>query len=220
MNFPYKHIIWDWNGTLFNDVELSVSVINEVLGRRRMPRVSVARYLEIFGFPVIDYYRRLGFDFKEESFEVIGTEFIRGYEARKYEAEIFQQVPDVLQALTDRGASHSILSAYKQETLDELVGHFSLTPHFLKIVGLDNHYAHSKVENGLKWMAELPFEPSEVLFVGDTQHDYEVARALGVDCVLVSSGHQRKAALKETGSPVVDGIEDVLVKIENLKLKI
>jgi phosphoglycolate phosphatase len=80
----------------------------------------------------------------------------------------------------------------------------------LKIVGLDNHYAHSKVENGLRWLAELPFEREEILFVGDTEHDYEVARAMGVDCVLVAGGHQTRQALARTGVRILNSVEEIM----------
>jgi len=208
--FPYKHIIWDWNGTLLNDSWLSVKIINRVLEKRDMKTLDHDRYVNIFGFPVSDYYRRLGFDFVEESFEEVGTEFIEGYEANKYETELHDQVITVLEELKRRGISHSILSAYKQQTLNELVSHFDLDKLFDKIIGLDNHFAESKVDNGIRWMKELALEPSEVLFVGDTEHDYEVARAIGVDCVLIPGGHQTRAVLEKTGSQVINSIYDVL----------
>lgn len=214
--FPYKHIMWDWNGTLLNDSWMAVMVINETLAKRNMPIIDHDHYQQVFGFPVIDYYRRLGFDFVDESFEVVGTEFINGYESHKFEVVLHSGVREVLGTLTDRGVSHSILSAYKQNTLDELVAHFGLTERFIRIVGLDNHFAESKVSRGVEWMAELGLAPSEVLFVGDTEHDHEVARAIGVDCILVAGGHQTRETLLGTGATVVDSIGEIL-KIENRK---
>jgi len=186
-------------------------VINETLSSRNMPTIDHPHYQKVFGFPVIDYYRRLGFDFVDESFEIVGTEFIVGYEKHKYEVDLHDGVIEVLQKLGDAGVSHSILSAYKQNTLDELVEHFGLTDQFLKIVGLDNHYAHSKVENGIQWMSELGLDSSEVLFVGDTEHDFEVAQTIGVDCVLIPGGHQTREALSKTGATILDRISDILL---------
>lgn len=208
--FPYKHIIWDWNGTLLNDSWMAVMVINETLAKRGMPTLDHEHYQNIFGFPVIDYYRRLGFDFVDESFEVVGTEFIEGYEKHKYDVLLHDGVVEVLESLNKQGVTHSILSAYKQNTLDELVAHFQLTDRFVKIVGLDNHYAHSKVENGVQWMSELGADPGDVLFVGDTEHDFEVAQAIGVDCVLIPGGHQTREALLGTSATLVDQIADIL----------
>lgn len=208
--FPYKHIMWDWNGTLLDDSRMAVMVINETLAKRDMPTISHDHYQKIFGFPVIDYYRRLGFDFVEESFEIVGTEFIEGYEKHKYDVSLHAGVEDILTKLSSMRVSHSILSAYKQNTLDELVAHFGLTSRFMKIVGLNNHYAHSKVDNAIQWMSELAHQPSEVLFVGDTEHDFEVAQAIGVDCVLLPGGHQTREALERTGARVVDRLEQIL----------
>jgi phosphoglycolate phosphatase-like HAD superfamily hydrolase len=54
-----------------------------------------------------------------------------------------------------------------------------------------------------------------VLLVGDTAHDAEVARELGVDVVLVAGGHQSRKRLEATGELVVDGIE-ALFGVEGL----
>ncbi len=209
--FPYKHIMWDWNGTLVNDSWLSVKIINQVLSKRQMPCIDHERYLNLFGFPVSDYYLRLGFDFKVESFEKIGTEFIEGYEASKYTVGLHENAVEVIQRLKAGGVSHSILSAYKQETLDELVKHFKIDDLFMKIVGLDNHFAESKVENGIQWMADLGMEASDILFVGDTEHDHEVAMAIGVDCVLIEGGHQAKSIIAKTGAKILAKINDILL---------
>jgi phosphoglycolate phosphatase len=205
----YKHIIWDWNGTLLNDAWMAVKVMNETLKKREMPPIDVEQYRKIFGFPVIDYYRRLGFDFVEESFEKVGTEFIEGYEDHKYDVALHEGVEGVLQKLSQEGITHSILSAYMQNTLDELVEHFGLTHMFVGIVGLDNHYAHSKVDNGIRWMEKLDMERKDILFVGDTVHDHEVAEAIGVDCALISGGHQTREALVATGAVVLESVEGV-----------
>jgi len=209
--FPYKHIMWDWNGTLVDDSWLSVKIINEVLSKREMPLIKHERYLNLFGFPVSDYYLRLGFDFELESFEKIGTEFIEGYEANKYTVGLHDNVKGVIQKLKAGGVSHSILSAYKQETLDELVKHFEIDELFMKIVGLDNHFAESKVENGIQWMAELGMETSDILLVGDTEHDHEVATAIGVDCVLIPRGHQTREIISKTGATILDNIKEILL---------
>ncbi len=185
-------------------------MINSVLEKRNMETLDHDRYITIFGFPVSDYYRRLGFDFVDESFEEVGTEFIESYEANKYETELHDHAITVLEELKRRGISHSILSAYKQQTLDELIAHFGLNKMFDKIIGLDNHFAESKVDNGIRWMKELGLKTSEVLFVGDTEHDYEVAEAIGVDCILIPGGHQKREVLESTGAVVLDKLVEVL----------
>ena len=59
-----KHIVWDWNGTLLDDLWLSIKAINIVLKRHNLPQVNDKKYLNLFIFPVIEYYKKLGFNFK------------------------------------------------------------------------------------------------------------------------------------------------------------
>ena len=206
----YRHVVWDWNGTLLDDGWLCVDVMNGVLRSRHMPELSIDRYRDVFNFPVIDYYRALGFDFQQESFEVVGTEFIEAYEARRHEARLHTDTIAVLNHLRDAGISQSVLSAYRQETLDELIAWFGLTDYFDRLVGLQDHYAHSKIDNGVRWIAELSHRPHDVLLIGDSVHDFEVAEAMNVDCILIANGHQSRARLGACGAPVLDALSQLL----------
>jgi len=62
-------IIWDWNGTLLNDVDICVESINILLSERGHKPLSKSLYREIFTFPVKAYYELAGFDFTNESFD-------------------------------------------------------------------------------------------------------------------------------------------------------
>ena len=65
----YKHIIWDWNGTLINDVWLAVEIMNSILASRNIPLISHEKHKEMFDFPIKNYYQKLGIDFNKELFE-------------------------------------------------------------------------------------------------------------------------------------------------------
>lgn len=211
----YKHVIWDWNGTLFNDPAMAVDVINVTLAKRDMPTVTIEEYRDKFGFPVKDYYHRLGFDFEKESFEIVGTEWVEEYERRRLTVPLFEDARSVLEQIQSKGITQSILSAYKQNTLDELIDHFELRPFFLMVNGLDNHYASSKEDIGKAWMDELHYGPHEVLFIGDTEHDHDVATAIGADCVLIPNGHQPRHKLEATGADVVGSLSAMFAKYFN-----
>jgi phosphoglycolate phosphatase len=206
----YKHIIWDWNGTLLDDAWLCVEIMNGGLLRRGLPPLTLERYQEIFDFPVIDYYRRLGYDFTRETFEAAGTEFIVEYEKRKVECRLQPAAAETLGAIRDAGIAQSVLSAYKQDSLDEIISHFGLRGCFAKLVGLQDHYASGKIENGRRWIAETGHEPREVLLVGDTVHDCEVARAMGTDCILIHCGHNSLPRLQACGAPVLKTLSELL----------
>lgn len=202
----WKHIIWDWNGTLLNDNWLSVAAMNVLLSRRQLPLLTRDKYVNIFTFPVSDYYQRLGFDFHKEPFTISGTEFIEEYNKRAFEPELHPLIRETILWLKERVVSHSILSASRQEILDRLVEYHQLTSLFMGVVGQEDHYARGKTEAGKAWLKKLPYRPREILFVGDTIHDGEVAKALGVECALVACGHNSYERLQDQGCPVFKDI--------------
>ncbi len=205
----YKHIIWDWNGTLLDDAWLCVDVMNQLLVKRGMTMLTIDRYREVFDFPVKEYYRELGFNFNEEPFESPGTEFIDGYNAKWREAHLQENAAEILLKINGTGITQSLLSAAKQQLLEEMTDYFGVTNRFVRILGLDNHYAYGKMEIGKVWMEKLGFKPHEVLFVGDTVHDHEVAVAIGVDCVLFASGHQTSEKLSRCGVPLFETLSEI-----------
>ncbi len=205
----YRHIIWDWNGTLMDDAWLCVEVLNELLQRRSLPPVSMEFYRKEFGFPVVNYYRKLGFDFEKDSFEKVSHEFIGAYNQRRLECSLYPGVEEILLLLKDKGVTHSVLSAYRHDTLHEIVQHYELDTHFIGINGLGDIYANSKVDLGLRWIEQLPFARSEILLVGDTEHDYEVAQALGVSCVLLEYGHHEPVRLRSLTDLVLPDIHSL-----------
>lgn len=202
----YDHLVYDWNGTLFDDAVMCVDIINAMLERRNIPRVTMLQYQEQFGFPVRDYYLRVGFDFDAEPFEILAKEFITAYEQRRLECSLQQQALHILQWCQQRQIPQSILSAYRQPTLDELVEHYGLTGYFEHIVGLDDYYAATKVHTGKRLLDELQIPPDRVLLIGDTTHDHEVADEIGIQCVLIPSGHNTPDRLAACNVPVLESL--------------
>lgn len=204
-----QHIVWDWNGTLLDDTWLCIEIMNGLLAERSLPALTRARYHEVFDFPVEEYYRRLGFDFNRDPFPVVGAEFIRRYEMRRAETRLHRQALAALEYIRQRSIPQSVLSAYRHDTLEELLTHFELRPYFTGVLGSDNVYAHGKIEQGRRWMSDQQLDPATVLLIGDTIHDFEVASAMKCRCLLVADGYHPRARLEPLGAPVVSGLHEV-----------
>ena len=204
-----KHIIWDWNGTILDDRWLTIAAMNSVLARRNMDELTEDQYLQVFTFPVIEYYRRLGFDFEKEPFSVSGTEFINEYNARAFEPQLHDGIIDLIAELNENGVSHSILSASSQKILNKLAKHHNINHYFIAVLGQDNHYAYGKIETGKMWINKLGIAPKNTLFIGDTEHDLEVANAIGSHCALLSWGHSSTERLENRGINVFDAMSDL-----------
>jgi len=207
----YRHVVWDWNGTLFDDAWLCVEVMNGLLRPRGLPPLDAGRYQALFRFPVIDYYHALGFDLARESFEKVGTEFMAEYERRRHACGLAPGAREMLARLRDAGLSQSVLSAYRHDTLEELLRHHGIRAFFDHVTGGDDHYAHGKTGPALAWMKRAGLRPPELLLVGDTLHDAEVAAALGIACILVPGGHQSPERLRTAGVPVAESLATLSV---------
>ena len=205
----YKHIVWDWNGTLLNDVDYCKRIINNILTKNNLPELSIDRYREIFTFPVQDYYKAAGLDFDKTSFEVLGKEFMVEYEQNKLTCNLYRGTEEVLSEIHKNGLKQSILSAYKQDTLNDILKSYKLYDYFDFVIGSDNIYAGGKTHLGLKLLEKLDVDKNEILFVGDTLHDYDVAKAMGVHSVLIADGHQTKNKLTTNGAFVLDSMQDL-----------
>lgn len=207
-----KAIIWDWNGTLLNDVDICISCMNVLLRKRNIKIIDRNKYIEIFTFPVKDYYENAGFDFSKEDFEVPAMEFIKLYHESLPLAKLHQFANDVLEQFKSMGLKQFVLSAMEHTSLVKSLKDNGIYNYFEHINGIDNHYAHSKLEIGKELIKKIGFAPDEILLIGDTLHDKDVAEGMGVNYVLVAKGHQSKEILlKET--PLVF---DDLLKVKEL----
>lgn len=205
----YKHIIWDWNGTILDDVDLCIEIINKMLQKRNKKIINFEVYKDIFTFPVKTYYERAGFDFSTENFEEVAKEFIGEYDIRKFECSLHKGIEEFINKKCQQGISHSILSASNIEGLKDTVEKYGIGNKFLDIKGLDNNLAKSKIDLGKKCLEELEFRREEIILIGDTLHDLEVAKSLGIACKLISTGHQSHKKLKEKSMYVYRSIEEL-----------
>jgi phosphoglycolate phosphatase len=203
-------IIWDWNGTLLDDTRMAVQTMNQMLQRRGLPALSVEHYKSVFTFPVKDYYQKVGFDFQTEPFEVPAMEFIDLYNRQLKDCTLHFDTLKVLSYFRSVGVKQYILSAMEQEVLNDCLKHYQIDDFFEHVSGLDNVYAASKMLNGHRLIAELKLNPSDLVLIGDTVHDFEVAKELGCRCILIADGHQSKAVLQATGVLVIDSIQQLL----------
>lgn len=207
----YEYIIWDWNGTLLNDVDVNFEILNILLKRRSLPEFGgKEKYLDMFGFPIIDFYEKAGFDLVGERFEDIAREYSHLYDELFPTVELYEKAEEVLRFFFNTGVNQVIVSASQQRLLTHQVTLHGIDHYFDDILGMRDIYGKGKVSIARYWMAQKGLMGRQVLFIGDTLHDKEVADSIGCDCILVADGHNSKERLVSSGATVVDSIEEII----------
>jgi phosphoglycolate phosphatase len=205
----YEYILWDWNGTLLDDVWLCIEIMNKMLSKRKLPSIKYNEYRKIFDFPVQNYYEKAGFNFGDESFESVSVEYCDEYTDRVNECELHKDALPILDYFDDNNVSQTILSATAQHSLNKMIIDFDLESYFTEIVGQDNQLAIGKIEKGKQLVRESNVHLDKIALIGDTTHDAEVANAIGIDCILVQNGHHTKSKLEITGATMVKELLDL-----------
>lgn len=208
----YTHVIWDFNGTILDDVSVGINSVNVLLAKRGLPTLkSVESYRSVFGFPIIKYYERIGFDFSKESYADVAVEWVDEYMSRVPCAPVNDGVVSLLQKIKESHVAQSLISATEINMLKKQLEMLGVSKFFDGVYGLDDIHAVNKTALACEWREQHLNE--RVVFIGDTDHDFETAQAIGADCLLFCGGHQGRTALEKLGCPVVESffeLESVL----------
>ncbi len=205
-----KQIIWDWNGTLLNDVHMCVNVMNILLDKYKLPPLSCEKYKQVFDFPVKDYYLRLGFDFQKYPFKKIGLEFMDEYFEELPDCPLFPETFSTLEEFKSMNINQMVLSAMENEALEKSITEKGIRTYFSKIQGIDNHLANGKIELAKGLLKSSGYSATETLFIGDTIHDLHVAQSVGSSCVLIARGHFSIERLLDEHDLVFDSLNDFM----------
>jgi len=205
-----EHIIWDWNGTLLDDTAACLATINHMLARRKLPILTLEQYRDIFGFPVKDCYIKLGIDLDVEDWDAVSEEFHGIYRDEAKNAGLRGGIREVLERFVSQKKTMSVLSASELSILRKMMVERGVAGYFTKIYGHGDLYGSSKIELGRKLLQDAGMSAGHILLIGDTDHDYEVARELNCRCILVTGGHQAEKRLRACDCRIVENIMDLL----------
>lgn len=206
-----KTIIWDYNGTIIDDTQYCLDIEIKMLKKRGMKSDwTIDQYRDLFCFPVIDYYYKIGYTFENETYDDISIEFNELYDANFDSLKVMDDFIPFIENAINNNYQNVILSASKLDKLKEQCNKLGITKYFIDIKGTDNILAQSKVEMAKDWMRTSNINPNDCIYIGDTTHDVDTAKAIGInDIYLVARGHQSKSILNSTKQKVVDSLKDI-----------
>ncbi len=205
-----KWVFFDFNGTIIDDVELCLNLLNEILVSQNKNTIDLKKYKNIFCFPIKHYYELAGVDFNINSYEELSKWFIKEYQPQSFNCKLFPNLKETVLKLKDKGIMVGVLSASEKNNLIEQLKKFNIYNLFDVVLGLDNIHAASKIDIAKEFIQSNKINPKEILFVGDTTHDYSVASEIGGKILLFTQGHQSKEVLMKTNATLISDLSEVL----------
>lgn len=205
-----KHIIWDFNGTLLNDAQLSVDTDNYVFDELGLPRITIDDYRRHMTMPVCDFYTALGVDLSVYPYETISRLWLDAFNRQAVSVGLVPGAMAAIERLKKMGFTQSVLSASYEVSLMEQCEALGLVPYMAAIDGREDECAGKKTEIGLRQMEKLGLDRTKTILVGDMVADAELAHALGVGCALVAWGHNDTGRLLNTGFPVAGTFDELI----------
>lgn len=206
-----RHLVWDWNGTLLDDLPLVIEATNVAFASVGGPAITAEEHRRGFRRPISDYYAEvLGRPVDETEFAVLNELFHATYQAR-LPCDLTADATDALRAWS---GSQSLLSMWFHDELVPAVAGHGLAGHFARVEGvprpLGGEVAH-KAPMLDAHLAALGVTGDRVVLIGDTVDDAHAAAAAGAACVLYGGGFTDPAQLRGTGAPVVEKLLDAVM---------
>lgn len=209
----YTHIIWDWNGTLLNDLSASLTSVNDMLDLRGMPHINADFYKECIGVPIRKFYDRV-FDMEKEDYSIIIKQYNEGYLLHLADCGLTDGAREAIEFFRSCGMHQAVVSSSNNNQLCANISKYGLVGCFDAVLGSADFYAGSKIERAKNYLEKTDGKSGRVLVVGDLEHDADMAKELGADCVLLTSGHEHISRLKRANVPLID---DLYALIELVK---
>jgi len=202
----HRHLVWDWNGTLLDDLSVVVAATNVVFASLDGPRVDAGHHRRHFRRPIADYYAQvLGRPVGGAEFGRLNQLFHDAYQARlpcplTADAEV---------ALRQWSGPQSLLSMWFHDELLLALEGYRLTGHFARVDGMRRPLAGPADHKGpflAAHLAALQLDGADVVLIGDTVDDATAAASVGARCVLYAGGFTEPEQLRATGAPVAESL--------------
>ncbi|MEV7567689.1 HAD family hydrolase [Streptomyces tanashiensis] len=212
-----KHLVWDWNGTLLDDIGAVIGATNAAFAELGLESITLERYRELYTVPVPKFYERLmGRLPTDEEWTVMDGTFHRHYWERAESCGLTNGAAELLAARQESGLTQSLLSLAPHTDLIPLVRRHGIAERFVRVDGRPDASTDGKSGHMVRHLAALEVPAERVVVIGDAADDAVAAAHVGARAVLYTGGSHSRASLARVGVPVVDSLEEAVAVAEEL----
>ena len=191
----YEMIVFDWDGTLLDSAGAIVQSIQAACRDLDLPEPSDAQARHVIGLGLVDAMRQAVPDLKPERYQEMSERYRFHYLSGDHQLTLFKGIPELLANLQAAGHLLTIATGKSRVGLDRALDHSGLRPLFQASRCADECHSKPHPQMLLELMDEFFVAPENVLMIGDTTHDLQMAINAGVSALAVSYGAHTAPAL-------------------------
>ncbi|MCH7669690.1 MAG: HAD family hydrolase [Acidobacteria bacterium] len=202
------HIIWDWNGTLLDDLHIVVDAVSACVAPLGRGAITADDYRDHYTRPVVLFYENLmGRPVTSDEWASIDGVYHDTYRSLMRQADLAADARAAIRDVADRNGTQSILSMWWHSELVPFTAGFGLRDVMQRIDGNREDAGALKADQMRSHIEMLVAAhgvvASKVVAVGDTFDDAAAAAAVGIPIILYDGGSHHRVDLEKVGVPVV-----------------
>jgi len=186
--------VFDWNATLFDDMAATHIATNECLAFFDIAPISLEQEQELFSFPLIHFYEKMGVSADEylKHAAEVGDIFHLHYNKHKQDCTLKVGALDVLKWFKNEGVTLKILSNHVHETLEGDIARFGIEGYFDAVSGNKNPATiiegMNKFERLEAFLTQNGFSADKTFIIGDSHEEPELARKMDILGISITGG--------------------------------
>ena len=192
----YPLIVFDWDGTLFDSAAVIAECIQQAARDMALPVPDRRTASHVIGLGLHDSLRHAMPSLPPERYADFLARYRSHYLEREDSLALFEGIEGMLAALKARGHRLAVATGKPRRGLDRALASSRLGELFDASRCGDETRPKPDPLMLLELMEELALEAPDLLMVGDTSHDLEMARNAGVDALAVSYGAHSGESLR------------------------
>ena len=192
----FRNILFDWSGTLCDDLSLTIEATNYVLAQYGLEPLDEKSFREEFQLPYPAYYAWKTPGVPIEELEAHYRHVLNAPQSR---VTVLPHAREFLEYCAAAGIRCFILSSMDSKAFDEQARELGLIDFFEGIhTGILNKEQHIH-----RLMQQHGLRSEDTAFIGDMQHDMNAAHCAGVWGIGVLTGYNNAAQLHEAAPDLV-----------------
>ena len=209
----YKYILFDLDGTItesgpgiMNSVEYALNKMNREVGDRDTLK-------KFIGPPLTESMEKYYGMSEEEA--LLGVKYYREYYHDKgiYENRVYDGLEEVLKKINEAGKQAIVATSKPEKYAKIIIDHFHLTQYFACVAGMEMDGGRGTKAQVITYALEKNdiTDKSNVLMIGDREHDVIGAHENGLDCLGILYGFGSRKEFEEAGADYIrENVEDIL----------